>query len=393
MAEFRRVEPTDLLRIPAGDWNAAMRQVEAAHGQRHGTSRQAIDRDKDGDKCLVRNETGMDLDRFSVVGLSDPIILPSANLQEFKRQVTFRGVVPNESHQGRFAVLLAPCAAGAITEAAIAGVTWVWLQVDDPLDGCADVLPGSTDYLVTSPTGSAQVLWRESDSGVCWAAIRFGTICNEDWSEESSWSDDSSSSDESSFSEDSSSRDDSSSNDESSFSDDSNCPTCQGITDTVDVLIPEPSRDGDNICFPKLRLQFCDGLFVGSLPLGKTCVYVCCDDSSSSWDDFIIDLPEESSDPLGDSGVSMEDSSIPPYDSSSLSDDSSLSLEDSNASDDSSSVFEQSIRIDESSSLSDSSSLTVLDDSSSSSVEESSTCDDDSWSDNSSSDDSSSSSF
>ena len=383
MAELRRVEPTDLLRIPAGDWNAAMQQVEAAHGQRHGTGRQSIDRDKDGDKCLIRNETGMDLDRFSIVGLGAPIILPSANLQEFKRQVTFRGVVPTESHFGRFAILLSPCAAGAISEAAVAGVTWAWLQIDDPLDWCADVLPSSTDYLVTSPTGSAQVLWRESDAGVCWAAIRFGTICSEDWSDsscsdESSFSEDLSRSDDSSLSEDSSFKDDSSSIDESSFSDDSSGSPCQGITETVDVLVPVPSRDGDHICFPKLKLRFCEGLYVGSEPAGKTCVYVCCDDSSSSWDDFFVDPPDESSD--SPEGLE-EDSSSSPDDFSSFLDDSSSSFEDSVSYEDSSSAED----------------LSISDDSSrdfdvSNSFDDSSSIYDDSWSDDSSSDDSSSSS-
>ena len=355
MAELRRVEPTDLLKIPAGDWNAAMRQVEAAHGQRHGMARQAIDRNKDGDNCLLRNETGMDLDRFSVVGLSEPIILPSANLPEFKRQVTFRGVVPNESHFGRFAVLLAPCAAGAITEAAIAGVTWAWLQIDDPLDGCADVLPGSTDYLVTSPQGSAQVLWRESDTGVCWAAIRFGTICSDgdDWSD-SSYSDLSDS-------------------DDSSFSDDSSTGPCQGITETVDVLIPEPTREGDSICFPKLRLRFCDGLYVGSESAGKTCVYVCCDDSSSSWDDY-SETVDESSVPIVD-----------PSDTSGSPEDSSILLDDSSSFDDSVSDADDSSFPDDSSLIDDSwSDSPVFDDPA---IDES-----DSWLDQSLSDDSSSSS-
>jgi len=355
MAELRRVEPTDLLRIPAGDWNAAMQQVEAAHGQRHETGRQSIDRGKDGDKCLIRNDTGMDLDRFSVVGLGAPIILPSTNLQEFKRQVTFRGVVPTESHLGRFAVLLAPCATGAITEAAVAGVTWVQLLVDDPLDWCADVLSGSTDYLETSPNGSAQVLWRESDTGVCWAAIRFGTICGEDWSDESSWSDD------------------------SSFSDDSSSEVCQGITETVDVLIPEPSRKGDSICFPKLRLRFCEGLYVGSESLGKTCVYVCCDDSSSSWDDF-SELSDESSEPI----VQPSDVSDSPEDSSISIDDSSR-FEDSSSFDESLSSVEDSSIIDDSSLVDDSwSDSPIFDDPA---LEQS-----DSWSDDSFSDDSSSSS-
>ena len=362
MAELRRVEPTDPLRIPASDWNAAMRQVEASHGQRHGTARQPIDRDKDGDKCLVRNDTGRDLDRFSVVGLGAPIILPSANLPEFKRQVTFRGVVPTKSHLGRFAVLLAPCAVGAIAQAAVAGVTWVWLQIEDPLDWCADVLPGSTDYLVTSSSGSAQVLWRESDTGVCWAAIRFGTICGEgeEWSD-SSWSDDSSSSDN------------------SSLSDDSSSEQCQGITETVDVLIPEPSRKGDYICFPKLRLQFCDGLYVGSEPVGKTCIYVCCDDSSSSWDDF-SEISDESSDPVEESS-----------DESAGVDDSSSDNEKSSSTDDSSSIDDSSSGDDESSGFEDSSSS----DDHSSSVEESSSIfkDSSSYDDSSSEDSSSSSSF
>jgi hypothetical protein len=62
-----------------------------------------------------RNNTGYALPRFAVLALSEPIIGPAANLQEFKNKVNFEGVVPAKNgHKGKFAVLLEPLDGKAI---------------------------------------------------------------------------------------------------------------------------------------------------------------------------------------------------------------------------------------------------------------------------------------
>ena len=42
----------------------------------------------------LRNLSGQNLDRYSVLALRDPIVSPADNLQEFQNQVTFDGVAP-----------------------------------------------------------------------------------------------------------------------------------------------------------------------------------------------------------------------------------------------------------------------------------------------------------
>jgi hypothetical protein len=48
------------------------------------------------DYRLRRNNTGFALPRFAVLALSEPIIGPAANLQEFKNKVNFEGGTPYE---------------------------------------------------------------------------------------------------------------------------------------------------------------------------------------------------------------------------------------------------------------------------------------------------------
>ena len=63
----------------------------------------------------VRNNTGFALPRFCVLALSEPLIGPAANLQEFKNKVNYEGVVPAKNgHKGKFAVLLEPLDGKAI---------------------------------------------------------------------------------------------------------------------------------------------------------------------------------------------------------------------------------------------------------------------------------------
>jgi hypothetical protein len=123
----------------------------------------------------VKNASGADRGRFAVLGLTEPIILPADNPAEFKRQVTFEGVVPAKNvHKGKFAVLLEPVADGKIGLAVVAGVVPVRLQVDPAkLYDCAEIIDGNTLALVNLPHGSARVLWVEATGSTeRWAVVR-----------------------------------------------------------------------------------------------------------------------------------------------------------------------------------------------------------------------------
>jgi len=113
---------------------------------------------------LVKNETDRELSRFSILGLDVPLFTPENSLASFKREVTFRGIVPAASHHGKFAVLHEPALPGMLALGYLSGVCPVRLDVASPYHTTADILVGDTYALVTSGHGSAQILWVDTDA-------------------------------------------------------------------------------------------------------------------------------------------------------------------------------------------------------------------------------------
>jgi hypothetical protein len=134
--------------------------------QTEGTSRQTT-------LAKVRNQTGVDLDRFSIVALGAPIITPAANLTEFKRQVSFQGLVPSTGTGPRFGVLLEPLKNNLIGTAAIGGCVITRVSVGSVAYNAAETIVGQNGYLRSVPHGPASVLWIESTGALRWAVIRF----------------------------------------------------------------------------------------------------------------------------------------------------------------------------------------------------------------------------
>lgn len=128
---------------------------------------------RSSETILVRNDTGGDLPRFGVVGLSEPVIDPVDNEEEFFARVAMKGVVPAAEHRGRFAVLAEPIRAGRLGRAWVSGVciASVWMNAagDQFAESKADVVEG-----LHSGSGSARILWVSGDTGWCSAIIRIG---------------------------------------------------------------------------------------------------------------------------------------------------------------------------------------------------------------------------
>ncbi len=122
----------------------------------------------------VRNDSGEDQDRFAVLGLGDPLILPSENPQAFQERVAFRAVAPDEDlHANRFCILQEPIAAGAVGRAMVAGVTPVGLNVSAADDELAKVVTDETGTLTTGTEGGARILWMEPGTGPRWGIVQF----------------------------------------------------------------------------------------------------------------------------------------------------------------------------------------------------------------------------
>jgi hypothetical protein len=171
--QFRKVLPGDPLKIPAEAWNALVDLSQDQKNQRHDQRSQTEGTSRQTTLAKVRNQTGADLDRFSIVALGAPIITPAANLTEFKRQLSFQGLVPTVGTGPKFGVLLEPVKNNLIGTAAIGGCVITRVSVGSVAYNAAETIVGQNGYLRSVPHGPASVLWIESAGALRWAVIRF----------------------------------------------------------------------------------------------------------------------------------------------------------------------------------------------------------------------------
>lgn len=157
---LRKVKTGDPLRIPAGAYNAFVDAAVDHRRRQHEETREPQRLRRDSDIILVLNSTASTVNRFGVLGITDPIIDPD-NALELER-VAFTGVLPQAEHAAKFAILLETAAPGAIARAAMGGVVPVKIGLLQPDDEFADVAPGQTGYLNSGDSGAAQILWVES---------------------------------------------------------------------------------------------------------------------------------------------------------------------------------------------------------------------------------------
>lgn len=172
---YARAQSGEPLTIPAATWNALVEML-IDYRQNQLSSKPFLPKTPPQGTIKVKNTTGAARAQFEVLGLSDPIIGPSANATEFRQRVTFQGVTPTADHAGRFAVLREPLRSGAVGDAFVFGATHCRIDVLSESDWAAEIKPGDPTGLVSGSTGSAQILWKEPGVGSArWALIRFGS--------------------------------------------------------------------------------------------------------------------------------------------------------------------------------------------------------------------------
>jgi hypothetical protein len=175
---FKKAQAGQPLEVSATAWNAFIDAAQKTKNAQHDELSDAATQFRPADIIKLRNESGIDLPRFSVLGISAPIFAPSVSLRAFQDQVALTGVVPTESdHFGRFAILLDPVRNGHIARAWVSGACQARVNVEDDDHTCADVTDGDPTKLTSAKRGAAQLLWREGGTGDQWAIVRFGAIC------------------------------------------------------------------------------------------------------------------------------------------------------------------------------------------------------------------------
>jgi len=175
MADLKKVKAGDPLKIPAPDYNA---MIEAAKAHRRNQINFETEADRISNQSTVfpiRNNSGSDLDRFSILGIGEPVFDPEFHLNSFKNDIAFDGSTPDDDHVGKFAILQEPANDGKIANACYGGVSVVRIDITNKNHGFAEAKIGETGHLESGFVGSAQILWPKTPSeGITWAIVRLG---------------------------------------------------------------------------------------------------------------------------------------------------------------------------------------------------------------------------
>jgi hypothetical protein len=174
---LKKVAPGDPLVIPAAAYNTFVDAARDYLARQQDQVQEARPSGRHSGIVLVRNDISppQPAERFWVLSIDGPVVSPSDNLEEFKNRVVFSGAVPFISgYRGRFVVLLEPLAAGAIGLGVVSGVCPVKVYVNNENHQFADVQNDTCGYLWSGASGAAQILWKESGTGVKWAVVRLG---------------------------------------------------------------------------------------------------------------------------------------------------------------------------------------------------------------------------
>jgi hypothetical protein len=172
---LKKVQRGQPLVIPASTFNAF---VDAAQDfQRRKLSQQSTGQStsRDADMVLVKNTSGADRARFEILGINTPVITPTDNLEEFRNRVVLSGVVPTAAnHWGKFVILAEPIRNGLLGLGWLSGVCPVKVDIVNANHWHADIADNSAANLKSSGGGAAQILWKESGTGVEWTVVRLG---------------------------------------------------------------------------------------------------------------------------------------------------------------------------------------------------------------------------
>ncbi|MGL6195838.1 MAG: hypothetical protein ACRC2T_13560 [Thermoguttaceae bacterium] len=163
--EFKHVRQGDPLVIPASTYNAMLDAAQAVRNRNIMLSPPS--RGFDSLYIHISNDTGIDLYKFDVVGLAEPMETGDDGT------IIFSGVIPQKAHRGKFAILQADAPADAIVRACVHGVTFARLYHEGTKEPTnCDIIDGNTSWLKSR--GTTEVLWSQPDTAERWAVIRIG---------------------------------------------------------------------------------------------------------------------------------------------------------------------------------------------------------------------------
>lgn len=185
MASNRFVRAGDKLKrnLSASTWNsfvAATERVEKSGSFGVEQHKPIYQLEANQLTMLLRNLATFNADLHHVRSMDDPGILPSESDGDFANRVQMTGAAPDETDHGRFCIAVRGIPSQDIGHAAVSGVVSCMLQIPDNGDWLqwADIDPADATRLKATPSGTAQILWKEASTGVVNAVVRMGLPAN-----------------------------------------------------------------------------------------------------------------------------------------------------------------------------------------------------------------------
>jgi len=173
---LRKVQTGQKLRIPATAYNAfvdaALANRASDSGAPAGIGGNAID----GIDVWIRNSSGADVGQFGVLGLGDALFPVETRPVAFKATLAIVGEAPTAAdHLGKFAVMIEPVASGAMGHGRVAGLCACQIDVVNSAHGFAEIADGALAPLASAVSGAAQIIWKQSGTGLKWSILRLGS--------------------------------------------------------------------------------------------------------------------------------------------------------------------------------------------------------------------------
>lgn len=162
--QFRQVSTGERLRISADVWNRILRATQWAESYQRGSGAARVRTTQDLGRALVKNGSGVDVDRFGILGIDLVPYTPTDDEAGFLGGVRFTGDKPTWKRAQSFAVATEPIKDGTFGLCQLTGLVQCRIIGSDKIKSAGPV-SDSVDYLSTLRGGSASVLYDEGDGG------------------------------------------------------------------------------------------------------------------------------------------------------------------------------------------------------------------------------------
>jgi hypothetical protein len=166
------------LSIPAADYNQFVDAAEWVRKNSINVVAGSTNKNRTYTTISFLNSTAEPLLTGFPIGIGDPVITPTDNIDEFNSRVVMNALLPDaEDHFGRFAIVLTDTPVDDYGVAVIDGVIQCLLNVtaDNTDYTYADLVvttgSATSDPLEPVPFGSSKILWKDSGVGADIPAI------------------------------------------------------------------------------------------------------------------------------------------------------------------------------------------------------------------------------